>query len=258
MNPLARQDNLVIEEIWDELVVYDKGDNQVHRLNASAAMVWRHCDGTRSMGDLAAILHERMGLPHDESLVRLALDDLERANLLSEPLPATAGAGISRREMLEQLKVAAYLLPLVASVLAVPSTAAASSATGPSNTLPIFPHFGTFSALCTRGSASCNGDYSSTETTFCTFNSNGSTCTLTASGEPARVCTTTTPPVQGSTNPTATYVFNGTIFSNSSGSFLGSSTTTFTWSANSTCTGVDSRTITGSSGCPAIYTGVFS
>ena len=41
LKPVARTENLIAEEIWDEVVVYDQTDNLVHRLNASAAIVWR-------------------------------------------------------------------------------------------------------------------------------------------------------------------------------------------------------------------------
>src|SRR5262245_61642665 len=40
MNPEARRDGLLTEEVADELVVYDQDTNLAHRLNRSSALVW--------------------------------------------------------------------------------------------------------------------------------------------------------------------------------------------------------------------------
>ena len=43
--PLARSEELVIEELGDELLVYDERTQRAHCLSATAARVWRACDG---------------------------------------------------------------------------------------------------------------------------------------------------------------------------------------------------------------------
>ncbi len=48
MNPLARQDDgLLVEELGEDVVVYDLDRDQVHVLNPVAALVWKSSDGTR-------------------------------------------------------------------------------------------------------------------------------------------------------------------------------------------------------------------
>ena len=51
------------------------------RLNPTASLVWQTCDGKKSVSDIAAALQARVARPVDEDLVRIALGQLEAANL---------------------------------------------------------------------------------------------------------------------------------------------------------------------------------
>ena len=51
-NPMARQNGLVVQEMPDEVLVYDLDSNKAHCLNQSAAFVWRSCDGDKSVMDI--------------------------------------------------------------------------------------------------------------------------------------------------------------------------------------------------------------
>ena len=51
-NPKARQHGLVIQEMPDEVLVYDLDTNKAHCLNRSAALVWRSCDGNNTVADI--------------------------------------------------------------------------------------------------------------------------------------------------------------------------------------------------------------
>jgi hypothetical protein len=121
MNPRARQDELIVEDLPDEIVIYDRQRHKVHRLNRTAGLVWRHSDGRTSVGELARMLHAELDLPVDESLVWMALSRLARARLLCEPVPRPIEeVSISRREVLRRLGLAgALLLPVVTSVTAL-------------------------------------------------------------------------------------------------------------------------------------------
>lgn len=52
-NPMARQSGLVVQEMPDEVLVYDMDTNKAHCLNQSAAFIWKSCDGSM---DLPAVL----------------------------------------------------------------------------------------------------------------------------------------------------------------------------------------------------------
>ncbi len=128
--PCARQDELVVEELPDETLVYDLKRHKARCLNRTAALVWRHCDGQTSVADVAALLEEQLATPTDEAVVWMALDRLGRAHLLGEPvtLPAER-AQYSRREVLRTLRRVAgisLLLPVIESIVAPTAAHAAS------------------------------------------------------------------------------------------------------------------------------------
>ena len=76
MNPKARHQNLLVQDVDNEVVVYDTARKRAHHLNPSAASVWRLLDGSRSINAIAA----ELGVA--ESVVGLAIDDLANAGLL--------------------------------------------------------------------------------------------------------------------------------------------------------------------------------
>jgi hypothetical protein len=121
MSMKARTEGLLIDALGDELVVYDTQSHAMHRLNESAAAVWRLCDGKRTVSDIAVALSGELSTPLDEDAVLLALDELEAASLLE--IGDTPGEGplISRRSALRKLGVVGGIalgLPLVESVIA--------------------------------------------------------------------------------------------------------------------------------------------
>ncbi len=131
--PIARQDELVVEELQDETLVYDLKRHKARCLNRTAALVWQHCDGQTTVLELAALLEEQLATPTDEAVVWMALDRLDRTHLLSEPVTLPADrAQYSRREVLRTLRRAAgisLLLPVVSSIFAPRAAAQASCIT---------------------------------------------------------------------------------------------------------------------------------
>jgi hypothetical protein len=132
MKPRARKQGLVLKELPDEILVYDLARHHAHCLNRTAGIVFKHCDGETSVQELAALLDGEAGQPADENLVWLALEQLEKAELLEEQLrPLPESGPRSRREMMKRMGLAAAtLLPLVTSIVApTPAEAAASCVT---------------------------------------------------------------------------------------------------------------------------------
>ena len=117
--PLARTDDLVVEDVDGEVLVYDKRNDQAHCLTREAAMVWRVCDGKASADELATALEL------DAERVRFAIEELDSCGLLdSAPIP-----GVTRREATVRMaKVggAAAAAPLIYSIMA-PTPALAAS-----------------------------------------------------------------------------------------------------------------------------------
>lgn len=132
--PLARSEGLLSEELDDELLVYDEQRHLACRLNRTAALVWRHADGARSVADLVEVLRSKIELA-DEDLVLVALDQLVEHELIESGYPARDHdeARMSRRRFIRRVGVvgaAALALPVVESVVA-PTAAAAASVTAP-------------------------------------------------------------------------------------------------------------------------------
>ena len=127
--PQARSRELVVKTVAGEVLVYDLARHRAHRLNVAAAAVWRACDGTRTLAEIAMRATSDSGLTLDGAAVGYALTQLDRAHLLAEPgLPADTHPRMTRRDLIRRGATLATI-PLVASVL-VPTAARAASPTG--------------------------------------------------------------------------------------------------------------------------------
>ena len=117
--PRARTDDLVIEEVDDELLVYDSTNKRGHCLSATAARVWRACDGHSDVSALSEALEL------DAEVVSQALDELEALELLDTQglnvvqAGSGNGDGLTRRQLARRsARVGAGLAaaPLVYSI----------------------------------------------------------------------------------------------------------------------------------------------
>jgi hypothetical protein len=126
-NVRAREAGLTVEEIGDELLVFDSERQLAHSLNHVAAQVWRACDGTRTPEQIAS--HCEL----TDEVVVLALDELKAINLVAQ-LPEPRGEAqtrVSHRHILRRAALAGagvgLALPIIRSVVAPSSAAAAAS-----------------------------------------------------------------------------------------------------------------------------------
>ena len=78
------QPNITACPLDDELVLYELTRGQAYVLNATAAQIWRWCDGRRSVTAIAHALAAAHGLPNRQALadVRACLAALQEAGLL--------------------------------------------------------------------------------------------------------------------------------------------------------------------------------
>jgi hypothetical protein len=122
-SPRARAARLVIKELAGEVLVYDLTRDKAHCLNASAAAIWKRCDGRTSTKEIAASLTKEVGETVDEGVVWLALAALQRSHLLEDvgvwPTQMIAAKGLSRREAVRRIGLGAVIaVPLVISITA--------------------------------------------------------------------------------------------------------------------------------------------
>ena len=126
MKPLARKVDIFVENLPEEVVLYDKTNNKVHCLNKTAAAIWEGCDGTRTVDNLAHIVAAKLGTPADRKLVLLALEELEKANLVEAgTVTAPHAAFTSRRDAMGKMALAGSAL--VATIVAAAPSAHAST-----------------------------------------------------------------------------------------------------------------------------------
>ena len=134
MNPEARKDALLVEELPDETLVYDTKRYKAFCLNKTTASVWQKCDGRTSTEQISDKVCAELGIDPEKDpgtgtdLVTLALDRLARARLLSEPTCAALPAPrYSRRELAARLaSLGGALIPVVLMITAPTAAAAAT------------------------------------------------------------------------------------------------------------------------------------
>jgi len=64
---------LVIQELPDEFLVYDLDRHTAHYLNKTSPVIWKHCDGKRTVAELALRLEREFATLVDDEVVWLAL-----------------------------------------------------------------------------------------------------------------------------------------------------------------------------------------
>ena len=126
--PLARDADLVVQELAEEVLVCDLTNNRVSCLNVISAEVWKLCDGKRSIPNITQTLQNKFSLAVTEDLVLLALDQLSRENLLVDKVGSDIiFNGVSRREVIKRIGLASMIaLPIVSSIV-MPTAAQAQS-----------------------------------------------------------------------------------------------------------------------------------
>jgi hypothetical protein len=152
MRPDGRREQILMEEVGEELVIYDLQRHRVHQLNKVAAMVWMNCNGRKTIPEIRKVLQKEISPAVDEAIVWKALDRLGKVHLLQKPVsPPASVAGMTRRQMLRKfgtVAALALLAPVVTSIVA-PT---------PVQALPIpscFDAYCRFLGLCT---SECTGN----------------------------------------------------------------------------------------------------
>ena len=119
LRPRAKHSGFLERPVGDQVVVYDQSRQRLHVLSRTAALVWRLADGRHTVAELSLLVGRELGTPTDESLISLALDQLDDARLLEERLARAPGEdSLSRRELLHRTAaalVAGVMLPTITS-----------------------------------------------------------------------------------------------------------------------------------------------
>lgn len=127
VSPVARTESLIVKEVDGETLVYDLKTDKAHCLNDTAARVWKNCDGRKTVSEISETLSAESNTDIKDEVVWLALDQLEKFKLLAEA-PARPGflAGMTRRQMVARLGIAAIAIPSIVSIVSPVALAASS------------------------------------------------------------------------------------------------------------------------------------
>ncbi|PWT82741.1 MAG: hypothetical protein C5B44_01680 [Acidobacteria bacterium] len=131
--PQARQSGLIVRELDNEILIYDTGNDKAHCLNETAALVWKECDGTKSVAEISRRLSRKLDTKVEERVVWFALKQFDRDRLLEQQLTVPAAfmnGGLNRREMVRVMGLAAVIaVPVVTSIVAPTAVQAATCLT---------------------------------------------------------------------------------------------------------------------------------
>ncbi|MBX7173885.1 MAG: PqqD family protein [Pyrinomonadaceae bacterium] len=118
--PINRQSNIVIQELENEILIYDLNRNEAFCLNETAGIIWQLCDGTKTVAEISQAVGKKFNANVSEGFVWLALEQLKKDKLIeSQVAPPTEFAGMNRREIVRKIGFASMVaLPVVASLIA--------------------------------------------------------------------------------------------------------------------------------------------
>jgi hypothetical protein len=137
--PRARKENLIVKEVDGEVLVYDLTTDKAHCLNNTSALVWSHCDGRNSVSDISQLLAAETKTEANDAIVWLALDEFQKFNLLEgAPISPAYLSGMSRRQWVRNVGLAALALPVIMSIAApTPAQSASQCACVTPNCKPV-------------------------------------------------------------------------------------------------------------------------
>jgi hypothetical protein len=126
--PTAKNKGIVIQEADTDLLIYDLESKKANCLNASAAIIWRHCNGKNGLSRIHTEFEKATRSKVTEEFVQFGIDELRRFKLVeTSDSDVKSGPALSRRAVIKRLGLSiAVALPIVASLVA-PTAAHANS-----------------------------------------------------------------------------------------------------------------------------------
>ncbi len=139
--PPLRTSELIIRQLDDEMLLYDRLHHTALCLNSTAAFIFQQIDGTRTADDIAALLSRETRTTITGDVVLLAVNEFNRFRLLKTteveqsrrdianaqrtPKPTPS---LTRRQVIARLGIgaAAVTLPVVTSIVAPTPTQAST------------------------------------------------------------------------------------------------------------------------------------
>ena len=130
--PVRRKDDIIVQELNGEVLIYDLKANKAVCLNETSSLVWDACDGNQSVSEISQAIGKKLNSPANEDIVWLALDQLKKEKLIANGAEVVSKFdGMSRREVIRKVGLGTMIaLPLVTSLLAPTAANAQSTCAG--------------------------------------------------------------------------------------------------------------------------------
>lgn len=170
--PLARTQDVVVQELGEEILVYDLKIHKAFNLNETSSKVYQACDGKTTFEEL------KRRHKFTDDLIYLTLDQLKDENLIEDY--QAKFAGVSRREVIRKVGLATMIaLPVIIGLTAPTAIQALScGGTNPAGTVTCLngqPDCATVSPTC----QSCTATFSVNPICVTPGNPTGGQCTCT-------------------------------------------------------------------------------
>lgn len=120
--PIAKTNDCVVQNLNDEILIYNLTDNKAFCLNKTSAIVYQSCDGETTFAEL----QKQSGFTED--MIHLTISELEKQGFVEIPSDYVSPLnGMSRREAVKKVGLATMVaLPVISSVIAPQALNAAS------------------------------------------------------------------------------------------------------------------------------------
>lgn len=82
--PMALTSNLVVREINGEVLIYNLETYKTSFLDEVSALIWRSCDGRKSVAQISFDVSWKLNSNIDEELIKQTIAELKRDNLIIE------------------------------------------------------------------------------------------------------------------------------------------------------------------------------
>lgn len=132
IKPVSRKTDIVVQELENEVLIYDLNANKAFCLNESSAIIWQECDGTKTIAEISQAVGRKLNSNISQEFIWLALEQFRKDKLISddfEDIFENFFEGISRRDVIRKVALASIVaLPVVASLTAPTSVNAQSGA----------------------------------------------------------------------------------------------------------------------------------
>lgn len=176
--PKSRQENLVLQELDNEIIIYNLSNNKAFCLNETSALIWQLCNGERNISQISQLAQQKTKTEVNEDLVWFAIEQLKKEKLISSEVDTPQQfIGKSRREIIKKIGLGTMIaLPVVASLVAPTAIQAAQSACISDPTCTCL-----FSNAPNNGDSCGNGDMNTCNTgCTCTRNTGIGGCAVVA------------------------------------------------------------------------------